>query len=229
MEAFLARRSSASAQPLAGTATREQRQADAARVGLAVSAAKRGIGRPPRQALYEDALRDAIRAGTLPAEVTSTAAPDWWRAGLPLTRAQHQQAEDLLEAVRVPAGQAENAEALEGTLGPSEEGNQPATDTDAGQPHRKKYKAAPPEAKAWFLQYARLQSDLHRWSFDRSFRHAQAMAPDIFGHVHKDVPRRWKAPPALEMRGRVARLSPGALAKLAEAAAAVTAKLPMAS
>ena len=165
MEAFLVRRSSASAQPLAGTATREQRQADAARIGLAVSAAKRGIGRPPRQALYEDALRDAIRAGTLPAEVTSTAAPDWWRAGLPLTRAQRQQAEDLLEAARVPAGQAENAEALEGTLGPSEEGNQPATDTDAGQPHRKKYKAAPPEAKAWFLQYARLQSDLHQWSF----------------------------------------------------------------
>ena len=61
MEAFLVLRSSASAQPATTAATREQREAGAARLDLTSPAARARRRRPSLQTLHEDALRAASR------------------------------------------------------------------------------------------------------------------------------------------------------------------------
>ena len=69
-----------------------------------------------------------------------------------------------------------------------------------------------------FLDYADLQRRRRNWDIVRSLTEAKALAPETFGHVHKDTPRKWKRPPpqAPETRGRHQALSPAALTILSE-------------
>jgi hypothetical protein len=59
--------------------------------------------------------------------------------------------------------------------------------------------------KDWFLDWAELQKKRHGWGALHTMRAAKELAPELFEHVHEDVPRRWRRSSAVlvaESRGR---------------------------
>ena len=162
---------------------------------------KKSAGRPSRRHHWMDALYDELEAGNeLPDEV-GIEPPSWWRTGSKFIRNMD---EDLEE---VPVAAKEEVEAQREAA--------PVHEEEGVVRVKKQYKPVFLEAKTWFLDYADLQRRRRNWDIVRSLTEAKALAPETFGHVHKDTPRKWKrAPPA--QRGRAQALSPAALTILSE-------------
>jgi hypothetical protein len=90
---------------------------------------------------------------------------------------------------------------------------------------RRKKVHVPPEARAWFLEYADFQAKKYSWPLARSLRQAKELAPELFLHVHKDTPQRWVNPES--QRPCVSSLSSVALTKLADIARATSLVVPV--
>ena len=162
---------------------------------------KKSAGRPSRRHHWMEALYDELEAGNeLPDEV-GIEPPSWWRTGSKFIRNVD---EDLEE---VPVAAKEEVEAQREAA--------PVHEEEGVVRVKKQYKPVLLEAKTWFLDYADLQRRRRNWDIVRSLTEAKALAPETFGHVHKDTPRKWKrAPPA--QHGRAQALSPAALTILSE-------------
>ena len=67
----------------------------------------------------------------------------------------------------------------------------------------------PRAAQLWFLGWAEHVRRRHGFSLYRALTQAQAWAPEVFGRVHADTPRKWKPAGAMSepIPGRPCRLS----------------------
>jgi hypothetical protein len=86
--------------------------------------------------------------------------------------------------------------------------------------------------KDWFLDWAALQTSRRGWGIVQTLRAAKELAPELFAHVHEDVPRKWKrssARPLVESRGRGVFLSDAHMTVLSEIVGVVIAKVPVAA
>ena len=175
--------------------TREQREAAEAERAAARKARadalglawprvhKQRAGRPSRQQLWEAALYEAIATDRPFADDLTKEVPLWWRPGLGLVRTIDAVQEDMREA---PAGkQAVKQQAV------NQEDKQEATEEHCDAPPAKKvYRKVPKDAKELFLEYVHLQRLRRGWDHNRCVRHAATLAPEIFGDLHVDTPRR---------------------------------------
>ena len=170
---------------------------------------KKSAGRPSRRHHWMEALYDELEAGNeLPDEV-GIEPPSWWRTGSKFIRNM----DEDLEEVPVAEQEKEEFEAQRETAPVHEE--ELEMKVEGVERVKKQYKPVSLEAKTWFLDYADLQRRRRNWDIVRSLTEAKVLAPETFGHVHKDTPRKWKrAPPA--QRGRAQALSPAALTILSE-------------
>ena len=183
---------------------------------------KKSAGRPSRRHHWMDALYDELEAGNeLPDEV-GIEPPSCWRPGSKLIRNMD---EDLKE-VTVAEQEKEEVEAQREAAPVHEE--ELEIKVEGVERAKKQYKYVSSEAKTWFLDYADLQRRRRKWDIVQSLAEAKALAPETFGHVHKDTPRKWKrAPPA--QRGRAQALSPAALTILSEVVDKVSSVVTVAS
>lgn len=203
---------------------------------------KRGPGRPSRQLLYTDALYECIKKRTLPEDLYSAQMPMSWEKGGRILGEEERVTAGLRHAAEIPVTSTDDANHTETDQiivvdedEPEFDDGEPpasqvATQDEAGpvEPKAKRKKVTVPQvAKEWFLQFAERQTKRYGWGLMRCLRHVQEIAPEVFGDVHDDTPRRWKQPPAEERRGRPQKLPPIALTSAAEALQAVTAVLPI--
>ena len=242
MDAFLVPRSVAPATREARLAAHAEaeaaRGAEASRIGLSwpPPTGKRPARRPTDQEVYERALYNHIRLGTLPIDLTSHLKPPAWRKGDPIlgprgTMEAAMRVADEASAVpkaepaappEVPLGGAETpdgGEAEQAEVAEALPGGAETPDGAEGEPSKKvarKYYSIDPIAKDWFLDFCAYQKARYGWSLAHCLRYAQTIAPSVFGNVHKDAPSKWKPTPTVETRGRPPKIPPFALTKGAE-------------
>ena len=101
-----------------------QQKHDADLIGLVwPQPIKKGAGRASRQALFEMAMYNHIRAGTFPSALVSRDVPDWWSRGEPLIRSAEHVAAGICSAAVVekvnPAGEPAVEPAVEPAMAPA--------------------------------------------------------------------------------------------------------------
>jgi len=110
---------------------------------------------------------------------------------------------------------------------PREERDRP----NEGEP-KKTYRRVERSVTDWFLEWHEMQKKRRGWSVTQTVRAAKELAPELFEHVHEDVPREWRrssALPRVESRGKGVLLSDAHMTVLSEIAGAVVAKVPVAA
>jgi hypothetical protein len=207
---------------------------------------KSSVGRPTRQTYFRAVIYQAIRTDSLPEQLCCIDVPQWWSKGSPvfLTDAELAQrarmsaqsaavVEDqgpfdpwaFLEPVADEASQAD-ADFVEQVSTPQTKKRSSAEDDEESSVNKKRKKhQVSDEAKAWFLEYVECQKVRFGWGLAKCLRDAQALAPEIFGGVHVDVPRRWQVPSPKAKKTDV--LPDAVLTILGEVAIAVTKELPL--
>ena len=105
--------------------------------------------------------------------MTSGVMPKWWRPSLPLNVSE-------AEAGRI-AGKLVDAVQ-----------HAPEKEEPSGSPSERVKIHHCAEVKDWFLDLVTIQRERLGWDYITTFRHAQLVAPDIFGGMNVSVPKRWK-------------------------------------
>ena len=148
---------------------------------------KRRVGRPTFRDRWLDRVYEGIEYGNLPESVTTATPPAWWTPSMPLNVTQdeaEQMAADMVGTVH-----RERALGIAAISTPGAE--EAAENTEAGACKRPKIHHGT-EVKDWFLDLVAIQKRRKNWSYITTFRHAQAVAPEIFGPMSQSVPLRWK-------------------------------------
>lgn len=88
----------------------------------------------------------------------------------------------------------------------------------------KKIKKVDPEAKKFYQVYVTLQRGRKGWEQKRCLRHLQDLAPEVYGHLHMDTPRKWKDADSIGLKGRLSHLLAGSLIRFTEIVHKATSK-----
>ena len=179
---------------------------------------KRKLGRRSRNLLYLDALYAHIRSQDS-MDGVEPFAPSWWSPGQAVRRtakdietaiAESAAAVPLRSANLATSASAETATAeiaieeaaVAGSEGAAGSSGAQAEATEEAPPPKEKKVHQSNELKAWFVQYAELQSRKAGWSMSQSLCSAARMAPGLFDQINPDTPRKWRSEPLDDQRGK---------------------------
>eukprot|EP00971_Amphidinium_carterae_P038891 764377-Amphidinium_carterae.1 len=116
-------------------------------------------------------------------DVASTV-PDWWSPGLPVKNTVRVMEETLAGAA------AASSQDMAVLVDDSAE-----VEVQEGESVKKKRKVpvhVPKEMRAWFLEYAEMQSRCAGWSKSQTLRSARLMKEKMFGSINVDTIYKWK-------------------------------------
>lgn len=228
LNAFVARGATAAQQrqlrEKTATEAEAKKASEAARIGLAwPRCGRRRVGAPSRQDRWVELLYAQINQGLLIPEGLTANVPGWWTPGQSLVSAVDALSAELAEIpTPTPPPSADpvvDAAAIEAVEAPDPEA--------VGVPPKKRYKTMDPDVKEWFLTTHDVMVAKHNWGLVRALRWAKQVAPELFAHLHPDTPRKWKAEPLAEKRGRRSLLSAGVVSHLASTAERICEAFPV--
>lgn len=189
-----------------------KRVAEAARLGLEWPLKSRAPGRPSRATLFREAVGQALCENRFD-EVVALASLEphaAWQPGGPLL---------VTEAVASEYAKSIGAHVKPVAAPAMPTGRAPEADVP-GESRKKRRKAAdvPQRVRDAFLSWAKHQENRHKWPMTKCLRVAAEVAPEVFGELHPDTPRKWKmssgAEESASKRGRKGKLTPGHLVEL---------------
>eukprot|EP00971_Amphidinium_carterae_P277313 5503771-Amphidinium_carterae.1 len=95
------------------------------------------------------------------------------------------------------------------------------------KPKRRKKVHVSDDVKNWFLDYCDIQWSRFQWPTTKCLKEAQALAPELFGGIHADTPRKWSRTPCKASSGRHQLLPDAHMTVLSEYVTHVCEQLPV--
>jgi hypothetical protein len=170
-------------------------------------------GRPSRQELWEKEPYNLIEAEEAIPEGVLRPVPLWWRPGLPLVRDVVDEACSAIDTVE----EERHHKAMEEECGDEAVGEkEEAVDEEPPAKKTRTLVRVDEQAKKFMLDYITVQNNRKGWDFATCVRNLQALAPEVYGHLHVDTPRKWKLQKAAHAGHRPRKVPDGALLRLCE-------------
>jgi hypothetical protein len=218
---FLTEWASRGPQPSGEAEARAQRIAEKLQLfGLKGRGAPRASHRPTFDEKWVEKVREACLADDK-VEDLELQRPSWWQPGMPLRRDAVSEMIPFVTPGK-PSVKEEQEEPPVMEEVEEEEEEPPV------KVAKREYRPVPAEAKEAALSYISLMRERRHWDFATSFRSLQVIAPEIFGHVHIDTPRKWRVS-RLSASGRPKKLDDGTLLRIIDIFRKVLTLVPVSS